>query len=334
MSNKVTELLTPVGRLVQGDCFEAQTTDAEGKPLVVKNGPNAGQPRVDYFMAIAIPKTDPGFNELYAKIHNEARQSFPSLFDQAGNCISPKFAFKVIDGDSQVPNSRGTKPCDREGFPGHWVLNFSGGYAPKCYTAGGAELITDPNMIKRGYYIRIYGSVKGNGSTQQPGIFLNHSMVELVGYGEEIITGPDGSAVFGGTPAGALPAGASATPVAPSTAPLAQGPGAAPASPQPGGAPAAAAPAAPATPAAAHTPAQPAPGTVSPAPDFLNGPGGQPAGAPASPAAPAAPAADPAAPAAPAEPMYYDANGAGPFKKSDLEAAGYTEAHFANLQQA
>ena len=196
--SKVTEILTPVGRLVQGDCFEPQTTDAEGRPLVVKHGPNAGQPRVDYFMAIAIPKTDPGFDALYQTIYNEARQSFPSLFDAQGNCINPKFAFKVTDGDSQVPNTRGTKPCDREGFPGHWILNFSGGYAPKCYTAGGAELITDPNMIKRGYYIRIYGSVKGNGSQQQPGIFLNHSMVELVGYGEEIVSGPDGSAISAG----------------------------------------------------------------------------------------------------------------------------------------
>jgi hypothetical protein len=261
-------------------------------------------------MAIAIPKTDPGFDALYQTIYNEARQSFPSLFDAQGNCINPKFAFKVTDGDSQVPNTRGTKPCDREGFPGHWILNFSGGYAPKCYTAGGAELITDPNMIKRGYYIRIYGSVKGNGSQQQPGIFLNHSMVELVGYGEEIVSGPDGSAIFGGQPAGQLPAGASSTPVAPST-PMAQ-PGNAPAAP--------ATPNAPATPAA-----QPAPSNVQPAPDFLNGP--------AAPAAQAAPAA-PAAPAEPAEPMYYDQNGAGPFKKSDLVQAGYTEAHFANLKQA
>ena len=57
MSNQnLTQILTPVGRLVQGDCFEPQTTDAEGKPLLIKNGPNAGQPRVEYFMAIAVPK--------------------------------------------------------------------------------------------------------------------------------------------------------------------------------------------------------------------------------------------------------------------------------------
>ncbi len=256
MSTKATELLTPVGRLVQGDCFEPQTTDSEGKPLLIKNGPNAGQPRVDYFMAIAIPKTDAGYSELWAKVHGEARAAFPSLFDATGNCVNPTFAFKVTDGDSQVPNGKGIRPCDREGFPGNWILNFSGGFAPKCYTAGGAEVINDSNMIKRGYYIRIYGSVRGNGSQQKPGIYLNHSMVELVGYGEEIITGPSGDAVFGAAPAGALPAGASATPVAPVTS-MAQ-------------------------PTAVPTAAAPAPSNVQPAPDFLNPQG-------AAPAAPAAP---------------------------------------------
>lgn len=296
MSTKATEILTPVGRLVQGDCFEPQTTDAEGNPLVIKNGPNAGQKRVDYFMAIAIPKTDPGWAEIWGKIHEEARQSFPSLFDAQGNCISPKFAFKVLDGDSQVPNSKGSKPCDREGFPGHWVLNFSGGFAPKCYTKGGAAQIVNPAELKRGYYVRIYGTVKGNGSQQQPGIFLNHSMVELVGYGEEIVTGPSGEAVFGGAPAGNLPAGASSTPLAPAT-PMAH--------------PGAAAPAAgPGAPAPAATPA---PANVKPAPDFLNGPAG---GAPGGPAAPAAPA-----PAAEVKYTHPDGNA---YTEAQLVAAGWS----------
>ena len=249
MSNKPTQLLTPVGRLVQGDCFEPQTKDSDGNPLLIKNGPNVGQPRVDYFMAIAIPKTDVGYNELWAKIHGEARASFPSLFDAQGACINPKFAFKVMDGDSQVPNTKGAKPCDKVGFPGNWVVSFSGGFAPKCYIInnGAAQLITDPTMLKRGYFIRIAGSVKGNGSNQQPGIFMNHSMVELVGYGEEIISGPNAEDVFGA--AAALPVGASATPLA-------------------GTAMAAPAMAAPAMAAPGAGPAAP----VQPAPEFLNGP--------------------------------------------------------------
>jgi hypothetical protein len=287
-----------------GDCFTPQTTDAEGNPLIIKNGPNAGQPRVDYYMGLAIPKTDPTYGpEVWDKVHATARASFPGLFDAAGNCISPKFAFKIIDGDSQVPNTKGNKPCDREGFAGHWVLSFSGGFAPKCYTRNGEAVIVDPNGIKRGYYVRISGSVKGNGSQQQPGIFLNHSMVELVGYGEEIVSGPDGAAVFGAAPAAALPAGASATPIAPAT-PLAA----------PGAAPVAAAPVAAAPVAAAPVAAAPV------------------AAAPVA-AAPVAPAADFLTPVA-AEPMYLDPTGAGPYTAAQLATAGYTPEAIAALPRA
>ena len=250
MSEKQT-ILTPVGRLVQGDCFEGSKTDAEGRPLVIKNGPNAGQPRVDYFMAIAIPKTDATYMaEVHNKVHQTAALAFPTLFDASGKCINPAFAFKITDGDSQIPNTKGISPCTREGFPGHWILNFSGGFAPKVYTKGGGEAIVDKTAIKRGDYIRIYGSVAGNGSMQQPGVYLNHSMVEFIGHGVEIITGPDATAVFGGAPA-ATPAAASATPVAP------------------------------VTPIAAPVAVVQTPAAVTPANDFLNPPG-----APAAPAAP------------------------------------------------
>ena len=328
MTTERIDILTPVGRLVQGSPFEPQTTDAEGRPLVIKNGPNAGQPRVDYFMAIAIPKTDPGYLDVWAKIHATAQRDFPTLFDAAGNCVNPKFAFKVIDGDSAVPNQKGILPNSREGFPGHWVLYFSSGFAPKCYkkTADGQALeqLTEPESVKRGYYIRIYGQVTGNGSQQQPGIYLNHRMLELVGYGEEIATGPQADTVFGATaPAAVLPAGASATPLALVGPPLAH-PGAA------------TAPVAATGPAAAP----PAAG-VAPAPDFLNPPPGTvPPAAPVAPAGPPVPAAAvplSAAVAAPPatlaaqppgsfgqpEPVYRTADG-GLFTAAQLAGAGYT----------
>lgn len=256
-----TDLLTPVGRLVQGDVFKGNTTDGEGRPLVIKNGANAGQPRTDYFFAIAIPKTDAAWPAFYAQILAEAQTSFASVvgveFGQDGKCTRPEFAYKITDGDSTVPNTVGKKPCDREGFPGNWVLGFSSGFAPKVYTAGGAALIVEPTELKRGDYIRISGSVAGNGSSQQPGVYLNHNLVERVGFGQAITgNAPDGATVFGGAPA-ALPQGASATPVA--GAPIAQP------TPQPQ-----AAPAPVAAPVAAPAPVAQAPTSVMPAPEFLN----------------------------------------------------------------
>ena len=244
MSTVKTDILTPVGRLVAGDVFKANTIDAQGRPLTIKTGPNAGQPRTEYFFTVAIPKTDPAYNtEVLAKLQAAAKAGFPTLFGADGQCIRPDFAWKIVDGDSQIPNQNNTIPATKEGYPGHWVLSFKGGFAPKVYSKGGEAVIVDPEQVKRGYYIRVYGSVAANGDMSKPGVFLNPNMVELVGYGEEITSGPDGAAVFGNAPAANLPAGASATPVA--GAAIAQAPAVAP---------------------VVNAPA------VTPAPDFLNPP--------------------------------------------------------------
>jgi len=194
-------VLTPVGRLVQGSAFDAYTKDIEGNPLKNKEG----LPRVRYFMALAVPKTDPKINDFLREIVGVARAAFPTLFDAAGNCTHAEFAYKFADGDLTP---------EKEGFAGCWILKFSGGFAPKCYTRGGEAVITDPQGIKRGYFIRISGTCAGNASARRPGVYLNPQMIEFVGYGEEIIGGADSKEVFGAAPA-ALPPGASATPFAP-----------------------------------------------------------------------------------------------------------------------
>jgi hypothetical protein len=209
MSNRV-ELLTPVGRLVQGSLYDPQTTDAENKPLIYKTGPNAGQPRQEFYFAIAIPKgieTHWSTTEWGLKIYNCAQQGFPN-----GQANAPSFAWKIKDGDSNIPNRVGRKPSDCEGFPGHWILNFSSGFAPAIYTADGSSQINEANAVNLGDYIQVYGSVADNESLQQPGVYLNHSMVAFAGYGKRIFTGADPKMVgFGNAP---LPAGVSATPLA------------------------------------------------------------------------------------------------------------------------
>jgi hypothetical protein len=211
MANNETTFLTPVGRIVQGDLFTAQTTNMEGKPLVNSDG----TARVQYFIGLAIAKNDPAWPALWQLICTRAQADFPR-----GESQLPTFAWKVLDGDA--PNNN-----QKEGFAGHWVLRLTSGFAPQCYSAGGVAKIVDPNAIKRGYYVRAYGSVKGNGNSLKPGMYLNISMVELCGYGAEIVSGPQGDAVFGAAPVAHLPPGASATPMAPMAAMQhpAQGPG-------------------------------------------------------------------------------------------------------------
>lgn len=298
MSQRVN-ITSPVGRIVMGSLYDPSTTDAEGKPLVVKTGPNAGQPRVNYFFALAIPKgSEPHWAHTPwgQQIWAVGNQAFPNAAQ------SPAFAWKIEDGDSQIPNKKGRKPCDNEGWRGHWILKFSGGFAPKVYQQEGAGYvqIMQKDFVKPGFFVEVAFGVEGNGSQSQPGVYLNHSMVCFRAYGQEIVFGPDvASAGFGQS---ALPAGASATPL-PGTAPMPQAPAAAPTLP---GAPAGYAAPLPHA-GSVPTPSAPVPGAPAPIPvmpntGFVQMP-------PPVPQAPAAPMAPPPAPAAPVRQMTAAANG-------------------------
>lgn len=250
---------TPVGRLVWGSLVKPKTKDSDGKPLLIKSGPDQGKPTQRYEFGLAIPKgPETHWNQTPwgQLIYKAAVEGFPG-----GQHAMPTFAWKVTDGDSTVPNRKGRIPATQEGFKGHWVLAFSSSFAPSTVNAKGTEAV-DPNTIKIGHYVQVNGSVSGNKSLQQPGVYLNHRFVAHAGYGPEIHTGPDASqAGFGQAP---LPAGASTTPVAA----LPSGPTAV--------APAAAAPVAPAAAPVAPAAPAPAPAVVTPHPAFLT-PGAPPA---------------------------------------------------------
>lgn len=313
MATKVS-ITSPVGRIVMGNLYTPGTTDAEGKPLVVKTGPNAGQPRVNFFFALAIPK---GPEPHWAhtpwgnKIWNTGNQAFPNAAQ------SPAFAWKIENGDSQIPNKKGRKPCENEGWSGHWIVKFSGGFAPKIYRQEGTGYVQmmEKDFCKPGYFVEVAFNVDGNGSQSQPGVYLNHDMVCFRAYGPEIQFGPDPSqAGFGAAP---LPAGASMTPPASSIPMPAAGaaPGGYPAPmpqagypapmpqaglppmpqaglpPMPGGVPAPLAPVGSVPMQSAPAPVAPAPIPVMPNPAFVQmpPPGGAPmpqAGYPAAPVAP------------------------------------------------
>lgn len=296
------DILTPVGRLVGGSLYKGSDKDADGKPRTVKTGANAGQPAIQYFFMLAIPKGPEqhwASTTWGAKIWACGHAAFPAAAQ------SPTFAWKVKDGDSQIPNRRGKKPCDIEGAKGCWLLSFASGFPPKIFNADGTQQILEVDAVKPGYFVQVYGSVDGNGSAQQPGVFLNHGMVALSAYGTEINLGADASTVGFGAGA-ALPAGASAAPLTQAFNPAPPA-AAVPPAPMPG---------APAIPGAAPSlPAPPIPGSVpaptavAPAPGFL---------------APPPPLAAPAAP--PAAPVRQMTAAAGGVSYEDHIKAGWTDA--------
>jgi hypothetical protein len=287
--------------MVGGSLYKPRTTDIEGKPLVYRHGPNINQPKVDYFVGLAVPKGaektwyETSWGQLILQV---GAACFPAAYQ------SPQFAWKVEDGDSQVPNGKGHKPCDREGYAGHWILKTGGGYAPKTYTinaTGGLDQIMTPDAIKPGYYVQAVITVDGNGSDLKPGIKLYNSTFCLRAVHHEITWGPDVSeAGFGAAP---LPAGVSTVPPAMAV-------------PMPAGAPGLPAvpmlPSVPVVPSPSITaPVSPIPNVpVIPNPSFLTG------------AVPAVPMAVPVPPV-PSRTMTTKANGA---SYEALIANGWTEA--------
>jgi hypothetical protein len=215
---------------------------------VIKTGPNAGQPRTDYNFGVAIPKTQATWAQepWGAGLYNFAAQEFPQAVARRD------FSWKITDGDSVELNKNNKRPCDNEGYPGHWVLFFSTGIQPQLWDylndKGGKRLADNDDLIKRGYFVQVMAEYTSNEQTQSPGIYANPRAVALVAYGPIIQGGSVdvSKAGFGQAP---LPAGASLTP--PAAVPAA--------APAPAPAPAAPAPAAPApvTPARDLVPAGP-----------------------------------------------------------------------------
>lgn len=221
-----TQYISPVGRLVQGGMSLSPKKDMKGQPALDSEGKQIHE----CFMAIAVPKlrngqANPDVAAFWAQLDAQARASFPHLFPNGGACTHPKFAWKIQDGDG-VDDS-GQSVADKPGFAGHWIFKMATRFAPSCWYYGKydpSQRIQNPDeIIKKGYWIRVSGTIDGNGvepGNRQavPGLFVSPNMVELIDRGDEIISGPDPSKVFG---AAALPPGI--TPM--STAPALPGVG-------------------------------------------------------------------------------------------------------------
>lgn len=289
MSAKAIPITFPPGRFVFGSVYKPNTTDFYGQPLVFKTGPNAGQPRVEYVIGVAIPKTPgmthwgteragakPGEQGWGEKIWACGHSSWPG-----GQASRPDFAWKITDGDSTIPNRKNKRPCDQEGYAGHWIVTFSGSYAPKVCNRDGSAYILEPDAVNPGDYVQLFADVESNESDQTAGLYINHRIVALSGYGPRITFGPDAASVgFGEAP---LPAGASAVPLGVTTPPVT-------------GAPPVPPPAPSAPPVAASPPVPGVPASAPPVP-------GAPAGVPTPPPVPALAAPPPPAPLpAPAPP--------------------------------
>ena len=205
------DILTPVARLVSGHPMVLHpVTDKAG----VQKKMATGEPMNSLSIGLAIAKgTETHWNQTAwgAYIHNAAAAAWPN-----GEYGAPTFAWKITDGDSQVPNKNGNKPYDQDGWSGHWVLFMSTMFSIPCYHVGryqAHEVIQNKDELKTGDYVRASFNAVGNnvkGPVESPGVYINPVMIELSRAGIQIISknAPDATAAFGGSapdiPANAL----------------------------------------------------------------------------------------------------------------------------------
>ena len=105
------------GRLISGHpMLQYDVIDPNTKQPKVKDGVKI----VECGFGFAIPKngsTDWRQTWWGQQIEAIAKADFPN-----GEWQRPDFSWKIIDGDSTIPNKKGNKPCDMEGAPGNWVI--------------------------------------------------------------------------------------------------------------------------------------------------------------------------------------------------------------------
>lgn len=186
------------GRVVCGHPLRRSPIKKDNQPVIDQL---TGQPKTETYFAVAVPKAgEQHWNqtEWGQKIYAQALADWPN-----GEHQRPTFAWKIEDGDSTIPNTANKKPCDREGWPGNWILHLKTTFHVECYNVGNYDplhQITNEQEIKCGDYCRVFITVRGNRSTQTQGMYLNPSKFELSRAGEPIVSqsGPSASDVFGG----------------------------------------------------------------------------------------------------------------------------------------
>lgn len=198
------ELLFPEGRIVAGHPMTGfnPVNSVTKQPKLKKDGMTKV---TQWNFGVAFPKNGQDWKATpWGQQIVQAAQD-PVEGYTNGEIGSPHFSWKVIDGDSSVPNKNGKKPCEQEGYAGHWIVFMSTEFqAPKCFHKDKydpMQQIQNEAEIQKGDYVRVFCTVRGNKPSQTAGVYINPGMVSLERKGTPIVTandGPSASSVFGG----------------------------------------------------------------------------------------------------------------------------------------
>jgi hypothetical protein len=227
------EIASPVGRIVWGHPTKSRDKTRKnpqtGANEKVMKADGSG-PVQQWSFGVAFNKAE--FQAvIWPAMAQEAATAYP-------NGTPPKFSWKYQDGDGV--DDQGKSFSAREGYAGCYVLAISSELmAPPIFKLNGNKYDQLPGeAIKCGDFVVVGLNIKVNVPTDRthtPGLYMNPSLVEFIGYGTEIVSQghADPMALLGGQQR-QLPPGASATPLQNPNAP---GIGAMGGMPAPGAAP-------------------------------------------------------------------------------------------------
>ena len=199
------DLITPVGRIVWGNPLNGKPKLNQQQQPVLND---QGQPVTQWAFGVAFNKSECA--QLFQAMQQESSILFP-------NGVPQNFAWKFKDGDGL--DDQGKPFNTREGYAGCIVLSIvTEAFAPRVVRlVGGAY--QQWTEVKCGDYVRVAIGIKAHAGKagvrgSVPGLYINPQCVEFIGFGQEIVSGPDAMSLFGGASV-AMPNGASATPLAP-----------------------------------------------------------------------------------------------------------------------
>jgi len=175
--------------------------DDNKKPIMQTGTLN---PVTEAYVGYAIPKgAEQHWNQTPwgQQIWAEGQTGYPTMLER------PDFSWKIVDGDSTIPNKNNVVPSTKEGYPGHWVINLTSQFGINCFHVGKYaphEQIQNENEIKCGDYGQIYVTCKDNRKdgtpAKTPGVYINPKHFVLPRAGVEIVSdsGPSAAEAFAG----------------------------------------------------------------------------------------------------------------------------------------
>lgn len=207
---------SPVGRLINGDPFNKQTKDANGREIPLD--------KQSYWFAIAVEKQNPQVNEMLGTLQKAAMAGYqqnPTVMQQINMGLSaPSFSWKVSDGDEMVADPATGQQRNRwANGAGCWIFKFNTTLpiiAAQYMPGASVPEPCDSSVIYRGCFVQVsYGTSANGNQDHTAGVYLNPRTVAFVGHGEPIVSGPSMDQQFSGGMGGYTPAGMTQTPQAP-----------------------------------------------------------------------------------------------------------------------